>query len=130
MSIITNPFHIELLRWGVVRNALSLEMRTGMKRSNSGRTTLQIARDIVDFAPDEWLKSKHNVYLVLDATICAYEDYFMGGHRSKHTEPFERTYKDNQKHTAVYSFVYGDLEDRFNAEKDAADTVLNPPANN
>jgi hypothetical protein len=47
MVSITGPENIEMARVLAVRSALGLEIRTGLKRSNRGATTLQLANEII-----------------------------------------------------------------------------------
>jgi hypothetical protein len=63
--ILTRPLDLEHYRWITVRGALKLEITTGMRRSASGRSTLQLANDITGSTT----KNKVKAYEALNAKI-------------------------------------------------------------
>lgn len=67
MSVVTGAANIEALRLSTVRSALRLEIKTGMKRSNRGRSTLAIANDAMGTNH----KSKAKAYAALNDFIVA-----------------------------------------------------------
>jgi hypothetical protein len=44
--IITGADNLRIVRWITLRSALKLEIQTGMKRSNRGRSTLALVNEI------------------------------------------------------------------------------------
>lgn len=66
-TILTRPLDIEHMRWITVRSALKLEIKLGMPRSSSGRTTLKLANEITG----ENHKRKVPAYEALNAKIVA-----------------------------------------------------------
>jgi hypothetical protein len=65
--MVTGADDIERTRWLRVRSALKLEILTGMKRSNRGRSTLALANEIT--GTDH--KRKRAAYDALNAHIVA-----------------------------------------------------------
>lgn len=69
-AVVTGP-DIEFLRLRTVRAALSLEIRTGMKRSNRGRSTLELANLELGHAKGSkgYIRNKVKAYEAFDALL-------------------------------------------------------------
>lgn len=65
MVAITGPENVEMARVLAVRMALKLEIKTGMKRSSSGTSTLKLANDITG----NTARNKVKAYEALNAFI-------------------------------------------------------------
>lgn len=65
MTVITGAANIEFARVLAVRSALRIEIRTGMRRSSRGASTLQLANHILDANH----KNKTKAYEALNAYI-------------------------------------------------------------
>ena len=68
-TIVTGEADIQLARLFALRSALGLEIRTGMKRSSRGRSTMAIVQSIEGITT---AKTKAKVYADLNAFIVAH----------------------------------------------------------
>ena len=68
-TVITGAEQIEMARLLTLRSALKLEIRTGMKRSSRGRSTLSLVKDAVGGGSRSW--TKRDAYAALNDKIVA-----------------------------------------------------------